>query len=200
MGILKIQGIPWICRGRGQSYARRHGTWNSLYPILRLLLLLRTMEQTTSDLLTREECIYTGCYWYVARLVIRNLVNNKKKIVWCWIYLQIGWFSLLLLAWAIIKVYHWGSYVISDESHGAIHHTRDKSGKYIWKWRYHRFIHISAFSAFILPPRTPDIIAHWQVAPPARPPSRWLPYMILTEPCCSFPDSPNMGWHNKKIF
>ena len=38
----------------------------------------------------------------------------------------------------------------------------------------------------ILPPRTPDIIAHWQVAPPARPPSRWLPHMILTEPCCSF--------------
>ena len=30
MGILKIQGIPWICRGRGQSYARQHGTWNSL--------------------------------------------------------------------------------------------------------------------------------------------------------------------------
>ena len=52
----------------------------------------------------------------------------------------------------------------------------------------------------ILPPRTPDIIAHWQVAPPARPPSRWLPHMILTEPCCSFPDIPNMGWHNKKIF
>ena len=52
----------------------------------------------------------------------------------------------------------------------------------------------------ILSPRTPDIIAHWQVAPPARPPSRWLPHMILTEPCCSFPDIPNMGWHNKKIF
>ena len=29
MGILKIQGIPWICRGHGQSYARWHGTWNS---------------------------------------------------------------------------------------------------------------------------------------------------------------------------
>ena len=53
---------------------------------------------------------------------------------------------------------------------------------------------------YILPPRTPDIIAHWQVAPPARPPSRWLPHMILTEPCCSFPDIPNMGWHNKKKF
>ena len=52
----------------------------------------------------------------------------------------------------------------------------------------------------VLPPRTPDIIAHWQVAPPARPPSRWLPHIILTEPCCSFPDIPNMGWHNKKIF
>ena len=52
----------------------------------------------------------------------------------------------------------------------------------------------------ILPPRTPDIIAHWQVAPPARPPSRWLPHMILTEPCCSFPDIPNMGWHNKRYF
>ena len=52
----------------------------------------------------------------------------------------------------------------------------------------------------ILPPRTPDIIAHWQVAPPARPPSRWLPHMILTEPCCSFPNIPNMGWHNKNIF
>ena len=52
----------------------------------------------------------------------------------------------------------------------------------------------------ILPPRTQDIIAHWQVALPARPPSRWLPHMILTEPCCSFPDIPNMGWHNKKIF
>ena len=55
-------------------------------------------------------------------------------------------------------------------------------------------------TAYILPPRTPDIIAHWQVAPPARPPSRWLSHMILTEPCCSFPDIPNMGWHNKKIF
>ena len=56
------------------------------------------------------------------------------------------------------------------------------------------------FVLLILPPRTPDIIAHWQVAPPARPPSRWLPHIILTEPCCSFPDIPNMAWHNKKIF
>ena len=30
VGIFKKQGIPWICRGRGQSYAHRHGTWNSL--------------------------------------------------------------------------------------------------------------------------------------------------------------------------
>ena len=52
----------------------------------------------------------------------------------------------------------------------------------------------------ILPTRTPDIIAHWQVAPPARPPSRGLSHMILTEPCCCFPDIPNMEWHNKNIF
>ena len=52
----------------------------------------------------------------------------------------------------------------------------------------------------ILPTRTPDIIAHWQVAPPARPPSRWLSHMFLTEPCCCFPDIPNMEWHNKNIF
>ena len=29
---------------------------------------------------------------------------------------------------------------------------------------------------FILLPRTPDIIAYWQVVPPVRPPSQWLPH------------------------
>ena len=52
----------------------------------------------------------------------------------------------------------------------------------------------------ILPPRTPHNIAHWQVAPPARPPSRWTSDMILTGACCSFPDFLNMEWYNKAKF
>ena len=56
----------------------------------------------------------------------------------------------------------------------------------IYSQNHHFGLVYDMIHQFILPPRTPDIIAHWQVAPPARPPSRWLPHMILTEPCCSF--------------
>ena len=52
----------------------------------------------------------------------------------------------------------------------------------------------------ILPPRTSHDIAHWQVAPPARPPSRWMSDMILTGACCSFPDFLNLEWYNKAVF
>ena len=90
------------------------------------------------------------------------------------------------LAWNCIK------YVFVDQLSSAIIHN-----ELIW---YDMISGVNLIWTPILPPRTPDIIAHWQVAPPARPPSRWLPHMILTEPCCSFPDIPNMGWHNKKIF
>ena len=37
-----------------------------------------------------------------------------------------------------------------------------------------KWVHVNFRKLDILPPRTPHNIAHWQVAPPARPPSWWI--------------------------